>query len=39
MDNNNQQDGQWIYMSDSQVRIATKEEALERKGAYILFYT
>ena len=39
MDNNNQQDGQWIYMSDSRVRIATKEEALERKGAYILFYT
>ena len=27
------------YMSDSRVRIATKEEALERKGAYILFYT
>ena len=36
---NNSNDHDWVYMSDSRVRIATKEEALERKGAYILFYT
>ena len=36
---NSPDDHEWVYMSDSRVRIATREEALERKGAYILFYT
>ena len=29
----------WIYISDARVRMATKEEALKRHGAYLLFYT
>jgi ubiquitin C-terminal hydrolase len=29
----------WIYISDARVRMATKEEALQRHGAYLLFYT
>jgi ubiquitin C-terminal hydrolase len=29
----------WIYMSDSRVRCATEQEAMVRKGAYILFYS
>ena len=28
----------WIYISDARVRIATREEALQRHGAYLLFY-
>eukprot|EP00945_MAST-04E_sp_MAST-4E-sp1_P008950 g8950.t1 len=30
---------EWIYMSDSRIRVATESEAMERKGAYILFYS
>eukprot|EP00949_MAST-11_sp_MAST-11-sp1_P005352 g5352.t1 len=29
---------QWVYMSDSRVRVATSDEAMLRQGAYILFY-
>ena len=35
---NKTRDSEWIYISDARVRIATAEEALQRHGAYILFY-
>ena len=31
-------DPEWVYITDARMRVATKSEAMERHGAYLLFY-